>query len=126
LLIDWAQRGSAPAFTGLTAAGTSLQLDLTGVDKLHFIQIGPETVDLTTLATPPKITAGATATEEVFTIGHRGKYPTANFNSFAAFVTALAADLTPTATVVDLAATGQYVSTANTFTATRLAVLIND
>jgi hypothetical protein len=126
LLIDWAQKGSATAFTGLTATSTSLQLDLTGVDKLHFIQVGPETIDLTTLATPPTITADATATNEVFAIGHRGKYKTENFNTFAAFVTALAADLTPTATVVDLAATGQYDSTANTFTATRLAVLIND
>jgi hypothetical protein len=126
LLIDWARRGSATAFTGLTATTSSLQLDLSGVDELHFIQIGPETVDLTTLATPPTLTADATATDEVFTIGHRGKYRTENFNTFAAFVTALAADLTPTATVVDLAATGQYDSTANTFTATRLAVLIND
>jgi hypothetical protein len=126
LVIDWAQKGSATAFTGLTATSTSLTLDLTGVDKLHFIQVGPETIDLTTLATPPTITADATATNEVFAIGHRGKYKTENFNTFAAFVTALAADLTPTATVVDLAATGQYDSTANAFTATRLAVLIND
>lgn len=126
LLIDWAMRGSATAFTGLTATSTSLQLDLTGVGQLHFIQAGPETIDLTKLAAPPTITANATATNEVFTIGHRGKYKTENFNTFAAFVTALAADLTPTATVADLAATGQYDSTANTFTATRLAVLIND
>jgi hypothetical protein len=126
LVIDWAQRGSATAFTGLTATSTSLQLDLAGVDKLHFIQMGPQTIDLTSLATAPTIMADATATNEVFAIGHRGKYKTENFNTFAAFITALAADLTPTATVVDLAATGQYDSTANTFTATRLAVLIND
>jgi hypothetical protein len=46
--------------------------------------------------------------------------------SFAAFVTALVADLTPTAKVADLAATGQHDSMANTFTAGRIAVLIND
>lgn len=127
LVVDWAQRGSATAFMGLTATSTSLQLDLTGVDKLHFIQIGPDTIDLTTLATPPTIVADAAATNAaVFAIGHRGKYKTENFNTFASFITALAADLTPTATVVDLAATGQYDSVANTFTATRLAVLIND
>jgi len=126
LVVDWAQRGSTTAFTGLTATSTSLQLDLTGVDKLHFIQIGPQTIDLTTLATPPVITADATATNEVFAIGHRGKYKTENFNTFASFIAALAADMTPTATVVALAATGQYDSTANTFTVTRLAVLIND
>jgi hypothetical protein len=126
LVVDWAQKGSTTAFTGLTATSTTLQLDLTGVDKLHFIQVGPETVDLTTLATPPVIMADATAMNEIFAIGHRGKYKTENFNTFASFITALSADLTPTATVVDLAATGQYDSTANTFTVTRLAVLIND
>jgi hypothetical protein len=126
LIVDWAQKGSATAFTGLTATSTSLQLNLTGVDNLHFIQIGPEKIDLTTLATPPTIMANATATNEVFAIGHRGKFQTENFNTFAAFVTALAADLTPTSTVIALAATGQYDSTANTFTVTRLAVLIND
>ena len=126
LVVDWAQKGSATAFSGLTATSTTLQLDLTGVDKLHFIQIGPQTIDLTTLATPPVIMADAMATNEIFAIGHRGKYQTENFNTFASFITALSADLTPTATVVDLAATGQYDSTANTFTVTRLAVLIND
>jgi len=126
LVVDWAQKGSATAFMGLTATSTTLQLDLTGVDKLHFIQIGPETIDLTTLATPPTIMADANATNEIFAIGHRGKYKTENFNTFASFIAALSADLTPTATVVDLAATGQYDSTANTFTVTRLAVLIND
>lgn len=123
LVVDWAQRGSA---TGLTATSTTLQLDLTGVDKVHFIQIGPQTVDLTTLATPPTTMADATATNEIFAIGHHGKYKTENFNTIASFITALTADLTPTATVVDLAATRQYDSMANTFTVTRLAVLIND
>jgi len=126
LVIDWAQRGSATAFMGLTATSTSLQLNLTGSDKLHFVAIGPELVDLTTLAAAPTIVPDTMATNAVFAIGHHGKYKTENFNTFAAFVTALAADLTPTATVVDLAATGHYDSTANTFTANRIAVLIND
>jgi hypothetical protein len=41
-------------------------------------------------------------------------------------VVALTADLTATATVADLAATGQYDSAANSVTANRIAVLIND
>jgi hypothetical protein len=114
------------AFTGLTAASTSLQLDLAGVDKLHFIQIGPETLDLTTLATAPALVPDTTATTDVFTIGHRGRFKTENFNTFAAFVTALTADLTATSTVVDVAAAGQFDSTKNTFSANRIAVLIND
>ena len=126
LVVDWAAKGSAMAFTGLTATSTSLQLSLTGVGNLHFIQIGPQQVDLTTLATAPTIAPDTMAANETFTIGHRGKYKTENFNTFAAFVTALFADLTPTATVAGLAATGQYDSAANTFTANRIAVLIND
>lgn len=126
LVVDWAQKGSATAFMGLTATSTTLALNLTGVDKLHFIQIGPETLDLTTLATPPTLMADATAMNQIFAIGHLGKFKTENFNTFASFIAALSADLTPTATVVDLAATGQYDSKANTFTVTRLAVLIND
>jgi hypothetical protein len=126
LVVDWAQKGSTMAFSGLTATSTSLQLDLAGVGNLHFIQIGPETVDLTTLATPPAIMPDTMATDQVFAIGHRGKFKVENFNTFAGFVAALAADLTPTATVVDLAATGQYDSKANTFTTNRIAVLIND
>jgi hypothetical protein len=125
-VIDWAGKGSATAFTGLTATSTSLQLDLAGVGMLHFIQVGPGLLDLTSLAMAPTIAPAAAASNEVFTIGHRGKYQAENFNTFAAFVTALVADLTPTATVADLAATGQYDSAANTFTAGRIAVLIND
>jgi hypothetical protein len=93
---------------------------------LHFVQIGPETVDLTKAATPLSVTADATATDGVFAIAHRGKYKVENFNTFASFIAALAVDLTPTATVVDLAANGKYDSTANAFTANRIAVLIND
>jgi hypothetical protein len=126
LLIDWTQKGSTTAFTGLTAASTSLQLDLAGVGKLHLIQTGPAQLDLTTLATPPTIAPDTGAANGVFAIAHRGKYKVENFNTFTAFVAALAADLTPTATVADLAATGQYDSVANTFTANRIAVLIND
>ena len=126
LLLDWAQKGSATAFTGLTATSTSLQLNLAGVGNVHFIQIGPQQLDLTTLATAPTIAPDIMAMNEIFAIGHRGTYKTENFNTFAAFVTALVADLTPTVTVADLATTGKYDAATNTFTANRIAVLIND
>jgi hypothetical protein len=126
LVVDWAQGGTSMAFTGLTATSTSLQLDLTGVGNLHFIQIGPETLDLTTLATAPTIVPDTTPATDLFTIGHRGKFKNENFNTFAAFITALTTDLTATTTVIDVAATGQYDSTTNAFTATRLAVLLSD
>jgi hypothetical protein len=126
LVVDWGQKGSTMAFMGLTATSPSLQLNLTGVGNLHVIQAGPQQIDLTTLATPPTIGPNTMATNVTFTIGHRGKFAVENFNTFAAFVTTLAKDLTPAVSVAAVAATGQYDSKANTFTANRIAVLIND
>jgi len=127
LLVDWGRAGSATAFTGLTATSTSLQLSLTNVGSLHLIKVGPELLDLTKLAAAPSI-VGGTAMGDVFAIGHAGKFKTDNFNSFSAFVTALAADLAGAnmPTVVAVAATGQYDTGKNVFTAQRLVVLLSN
>ncbi|MBV8804245.1 MAG: hypothetical protein JO042_04345 [Sinobacteraceae bacterium] len=126
LVVDWTTKGSTTAFTGLTATSTSLQLNLTGVGLLHFVQFGPSQVDLTQPTTPPTMVPDTTATNEVFTIGHRSRFKVDNFNTFAAFVTALAGDVTPMVPVIAVVATGKYDNTTNTFTANRIAVLIND
>jgi hypothetical protein len=46
------------------------------------------------IVSPPTIMADANATNEIFAIGHRGKYKTENFDTFASFISALTADLT--------------------------------
>jgi hypothetical protein len=126
LVVDWGRTGSTTAITGLTATSTSLQLSLKNVGDLHFIKIGPEVIDLTTLATAPSIVCDTTATTDVFAIGHASTFKTDNFNTFAAFVTQLATDLNGTTGVVAVAATGTYNSTTNVFTATKLAVLLTN
>jgi hypothetical protein len=127
LVVDWGRAGSATAFTGLTAASTSLQLSLTNVGNLHVIKIGPELLDLTKLAAAPSI-VGGTAMGDVFAIGHAGKFKTDNFNTFTAFVTALAGDLAGAnmPTVLAVAATGQYDTGKNAFTAQRMVVLLSN
>ncbi len=127
LVVDWGRAGSATAFTGLTASSTSLQLSLTNVGNLHVIKTGPELRDLTQLAGPPSI-VGDTAMGDVFAIGHAGKFKTDNFNTFSAFVSALAADLAGAnmPTVVAVAAAGQYDAGKNVFTARRLVVLLSN
>ena len=123
LVVDWMRPGSAVAFTGLTTASTSLQLDLANAGMQHFVQIGPEELDLTTLSGSPTIVP-ATG-NVVFSIGHRGHYRTENFNSFADFVSALAGDMSGGALAVAVAAAGQFDSTTEVFTASRAAVLLN-
>ena len=136
LVVGWGHAGSATAFTGLTATSTSLQLSLANVGNLHFIQIGPELVDLTKVAMAPSIVPDTASMDVVFTIGHAGKLKTENFNTFAAFVTQLTTDLAATSTTtmtmttaptVDvIAAAGQYDSATNALTARRLAVLLSN
>ena len=133
LVVGWGHAGSAMAFTGLTAMSTSLQLNLANVGNLHFIQIGPELVDLTKVAMAPSIVPDTASMDVVFTIGHAGKLKTENFNTFAAFVTQLTTELaatsttTMTMTTVDvIAAAGQYDSATNALTARRLAVLLSN
>jgi hypothetical protein len=134
LVVNFAQGGSTMAFTGLTATSTSLQLDLANVGAVHVIKIGPELLDLTKLAMAPSV-APSTANGDVFTIAHAGKFKVENFNTFAAFVTQLAADLAPPAgampaatqvSVEIVAAAGQYDTANNVFTAHRLAVLLSN
>ena len=55
-----------------------------------------------------------------------GSFQNENFNTFADFVTQLAADLTGTTGVVAVTAAGHYDSTTNMFTATRITVLLGN
>jgi hypothetical protein len=125
LAVSWGKMGagSATAFTGLTGSSTSLQLNLTGVGNLHFIKIGPELLDLTTLKTGPSIVPDTAAKNVVFTIGHAGKLKTENFDTFAAFITQLATEM---GTVDIVVAAGQYDSGTNTLTTQALAVLLSN
>jgi hypothetical protein len=137
LLVNWGKGGSAMAFTGLMTTSTSLQLGLANVGDVHVIKIGPELVDLTKLTMPPSVVPSS-ANGDVFTIAHNGKFKVENFNTFAAFVTQLTADLAGTATgsmgmtsnmpatVEIVAAAGQYDTAKNVFTAQRLAVLLSN
>jgi Domain of unknown function (DUF4382) len=133
LVVNWGRAGAATAFTGLAATSTSLQLNLANVGNEDVIKIGPELLTLTQLAAAPSIVPDSATTDVVFAIGHAGKLQTESFNTFAAFVTQLSTDLaattstTTTATTVDaVAATGQYDTTTNVFTAQRLVVLLSN
>ena len=136
LVVSWGKSGSATAFTGLTATSTSLSLDLANVGNLHFVQIGPELVDLTKVTPAPSIVPDTTSTDLVFAIGHVGKLKTENFNTFAAFITQLSTELAGTSsttttmtaapTVDIVAAEGQYDSTTDVLTTQRLAVLLSN
>jgi hypothetical protein len=123
LNVAWGWSGSTTALTGLTASSTSLTLSLTNVGWEHAVRIGPQSIDLTKVSTPPIIVSSTTGSVN-FTIGHAGRFKAENFSSFATFVTQLASELTAGAGVIQLNVAGSYDSTTDTFTATALAILL--
>jgi hypothetical protein len=123
LNVSWGWSGSTAALTGLTASSTSLTLSLANVGWEHAVRIGPESIDLTKLSTPPTIVPSTTGALN-FTIGHAGKFKAENFSSFSSFVTQLSSELTGGVGVIQLNVAGSYDSTTNTFTATALAIVL--
>ena len=126
LVVDWGRAGSTTALAGLTATSTSLSLNLANVGHEHFVQIGPQQLDLTTLASAPTLVPDPTTLNGLFAIAHAGiRLRTENFNRFADFVTALTQDLNGTTAVIDVAATGQYDTAKDTFVSSRIAILLS-
>lgn len=72
LLVDWTTPGSTTALSGVTATSTSLDLSLTNVGREHLIQIGPQQLDITTLAAAPVIVPDSSTTKGCSPSGTRG------------------------------------------------------
>ena len=126
MLVGWTSSGSVTAFPGLTSTSTSLNLSLDGVGVMHYLQTGPERVDLLSLAAAPQITADSSATFTEYAIGHTKSHRTESYQAFGDFISALAGGLNGATPVLGLAANGRYDSVANSFAADQLAVLLND
>lgn len=126
MVIGWTSAGSVAPFPGLSATSTELGLGLDGVGAMHYLQSGPERIDLLSLASSPQIIADSTATFSEYAVAHAKSRRAESFQSFGDFITALAADLNGATPVLGLAANGRYDAGSNTFAADQLAVLLND
>jgi hypothetical protein len=122
--IDWGNSGTTTPFKALDP--THLELDATNssIGSHHRIQVDPQDVDITALASDPSIVAAGGMTEFAIT-GRHGR-ATDNFSSFADFESALAMDLNGTTTALRLTADGQYDAASNTFTARRITILLSN
>ena len=106
-------------------SGNSGPGDSGGADN-NFLQIGPRTINLTNTASPLAIVPNPSANTDVFTIDHQGPMRSETFYDFASFVAALAGELGNSVIVHAVSATGQYDSSSNTLTATRIAVVLTN
>jgi hypothetical protein len=123
--IDWGNSGTATPFKALTATDLDLDVTNSSIGSKHRIQVDPQDVDIEQLSTDVMID-GATSGMTLFAItGQHGRM-TDNFQSFADFEKALAADLNGTTTALRLTAQGQYDASNNIFTAQRITILLSN
>jgi hypothetical protein len=123
--IDWGNKGTTSPFKALSATNLDLDVANGSIGSKHRIQVDPQDIDIEQLSSDVMI-MGATSGMTLFAItGQHGRM-TDNFQSFADFEKALAADLNGTTTALRLTAQGQYDATTNTFTAARITILLSN
>jgi hypothetical protein len=123
--IDWGNSGTTAPFKASDASHLDLDVSNSSIGNHHRIQVDPQDIDITALASDPSI-VGATSGMTLFAITGRHGRATDNFNTFADFEAALAMDLDGTTTALRLTADGQYDAASNTFTARRITILLSN
>ena len=123
--IDWGNSGTTTPFKTLSATDLDLDVNNSSIGSKHRIQVDPQDVDIEKLSSDVMI-VGATSGMTLFAITGRHGRMTDNFQSFADFEKALAADLNGSTTALRLTAQGQYDATSNTFTAQRITILLSN
>lgn len=121
LEIEWGDTGTTAPFKAVDATHLDLDIANPQISQKHFIESGPQVIDLTQLATDPSI-QGDTGGMTVFTIKHEHGGMTENFNSFADFSAKLAGEVNGSELVFRLNADGSYDASTNIFSARRITV----
>jgi hypothetical protein len=123
--IDWGKSGTTSPFKALDATHLDLDAANAAIGNHHRIQVDPQDIDITQLASDPSIVSASSGSTQFQITGQHGR-ATDNFSSFGDFEAALAKDLDGTTTALRLTADGQYDAASNTFTARRITVLLSN
>ncbi|MFO1426490.1 MAG: hypothetical protein U1F11_05870 [Steroidobacteraceae bacterium] len=120
--IEWKDGGATAPFSAMAASG--LVVDKTNTLLADdSVRIGPQRIDLAALPAGVRIVAAGQSTDS-FAIGTDQRQVTM-YTSFGDFVTALTAKLNGSGKLRHLDAQGSYDSASNTFTASRLVVVVS-
>jgi hypothetical protein len=124
LVVDWGA-GTATPFVQFTSSEIDVNAHDSAIGSRHFIDVGPQQLDITQLSSDPLIVPG-TSGETVFSIGHAATGSVDNFNSYADFITALQTDLNGVTVATGMTAEGQYAASSGTLTAAAITLYLND
>ena len=136
LVVSWTGTGTAAPFATLTPTGLTIDL-ANAAFGAGSLRIGADTIDIKTLSVNPTIVPavavpasnGLPLTSPVFSVGPGAITEAAtaailSFNGFAAYVTQLSTTFAAPTPATQFVARGFYNSSANTFTASSIDVVL--
>ncbi|MGC1521612.1 MAG: hypothetical protein WA803_08750 [Steroidobacteraceae bacterium] len=124
--LKWPTSGSTAPFATLTATELLIDQAVLQTTVEHYIRVGFEAFDPTTLATGLELIPDPAASTLWLSIVHTKSESSENFSAFADFTAALKTDLNGTNAVVHIAADGPYDSSSGTLSVDQMIVVIDD
>jgi hypothetical protein len=124
LVVDWGA-GTATPFTTYDSSAIDLDVHNSSIGARHQIQIGAQTINVIGLSSDPLIVPDPTSANTVFAIGHAQSATIENFDTYAAFIAQLQAELNGTTLATGMTALGQYTATGSSFSATSITIFLN-
>ena len=119
LSIGWGVSGTSAPFTQLDANGIVIDNHNSNIGARHFIAIGPQLIDVKTLASPPRIVTDATK-PGTYAIGEPRRVEV--YTTFADFTAKLAEKLGAGEKALGLSATGSFDAATSEISAQRVLV----
>jgi hypothetical protein len=125
LAVDYGA-GTAAPFTTYDSTAITVNVQNATIGARHEIVLGAQNINLVGLTTDPLIVPSTTASTMLFAIGHTVSGTVENFQTYAAFITQLQAELTGSLLVTGITASGQYTTSTYTFNANSITVTLNN
>ena len=126
LQVTWSGSGTTSPFAALSSSALSIDLANTNLASA-VIRIGPESIDLKSLAASPQVVPTAAAASATFLPSYAEGNAASGINTFATFATfatGLNSAISATAPVTAFEARGLYDRATNTFTADTVNVVL--
>ncbi len=125
LAVDYGA-GTAAPFTTYNSTSITINAQNASIGTRHEILLGAQSINLVGITTPPIIVPSTTAATMLFAIAHTVSGTVENFQTYAAFITQLQAELTGSLLVTGVTAAGQYTTSTYTFSASNMTVTLSN